>query len=105
MKKNLDIVTKYAKINNKIPILAETGLEGIKVLDYYTGILLPIIKPYDISYVLFWRNAFVSSLQHHFYVPFAGHPATDDFRKFAGTKTMLMSKDVHNLYMIKESIK
>jgi len=98
MKKNLDIVTTYAKSHNKIPVMAETGLEGIKDPNYFTGILLPVIKPYAISYVLFWRNAFVSNLQHHYYIPFAGHPAVSDFKAFTGTKTILMSKDIPNLY-------
>ena len=98
LKKNLEIITVYAKKHNKIPILAETGLEGVVNTDYFTKILLPIIEPYKISYILFWRNAYASKLQHHFYVPFAGHSASVDFRNFAETKTILMSSDIKNIY-------
>jgi beta-glucosidase-like glycosyl hydrolase len=105
MKNNLEIITAYANKYDKIPALTETGLESIKEPKYYTNILLPVIKPFDISYVLFWRNSFSANNQKHFYVPFAGHPAVGDFKDFTSKKVILMSKDIHNMYVNSKSVK
>ena len=92
MTAGLDIVTNYAKRTGKIAIMAETGMESIKITDYFTRILLPLIEPYEISYVLLWRNA--HERPQHFYVPYAGHPAAGDFKKFTGSPKILLNKDI-----------
>jgi len=92
----LSIVTKYAAQSGKIPVMAETGMEGIKVNDYFTRVLLPIIQPYNISYILFWRNAFNNP--NHFYVPYAGHASAADFKKFTEDKKILMNKNISAMY-------
>jgi len=92
IRENLLIVTKYAAKADKIPVLAETGMEGVKINDYYTKVLLPVIRPFKISYVLFWRNAY--RIPTHFYVPFPGHPAADDFKKFTNSPGILMNKEI-----------
>jgi len=71
-------------------------MEGIKVNDYFTRVLLPIIQPYDISYILFWRNAFNNP--NHFYVPYAGHASAADFKKFTEDKKILMNKNISAMY-------
>ena len=96
MNTGLSIVTKYAAQSGKIPVMAETGMEGIKVNDYFTRVLLPIIQPYNISYILFWRNAFNNP--NHFYVPYAGHASAADFKKFAEDKKILMNKNISAMY-------
>jgi beta-mannanase len=92
----LQVVTNYAKLNNKIPVLAETGMESIPVADYFTNILLPTIEPFNISYVLLWRNAF--DKPNHFYAPYPGHTSADDFKKFTGSKRMVMSNNMPSMY-------
>ena len=67
-------------------------MEGVKINDYYTKVLLPVIRPFKISYVLFWRNAY--RIPTHFYVPFPGHPAADDFKKFTNSPGILMNKEI-----------
>ncbi len=96
MNTGLSIVTKYAAQSGKIPVMAETGMEGIKVNDYFTRVLLPIIQPYNISYILFWRNAFNNP--GHFYVPYAGHTSAADFKKFTENKKILMNKNMPAMY-------
>jgi mannan endo-1,4-beta-mannosidase len=96
MTTGLSIVTKYAAQTGKIPVMAETGMEGIKVNDYFTRILLPIIHPYKISYVLFWRNAFNNL--NHFYVPYPGHASAADFVKFTDTQGILLNKEIKSMY-------
>ena len=92
----LQVVTDYARRTNKIPVLAETGMESIPVADYFTNILLPTIQPFNISYVLLWRNAF--DKPNHFYVPYPGHPSADDFKKFTESKRMMMSNNMSPMY-------
>lgn len=92
----LQVVTAYAKLNNKIPVLAETGMESIPVADYFTNILLPTIEPFNISYVLLWRNAF--NKETHFYAPYPGHGSADDFKKFTDTPGILLNKEMNPMY-------
>jgi len=94
----LKIVTAYAAKSGKIPVLAETGCEALKIENYFSNVLLPTFKPYRFSYVLFWRNAV--NRPDHFYVPYPGHPAADDFKKFTETPGILLSKEVQSLYSI-----
>ena len=96
MTAGLSIVTKYAAKTGKIPVMAETGMEGIKLTDYFTRILLPTIQPYKISYILFWRNAFNNP--NHFYVPYAGHASAADFKKFTDTPGIILNKEISSMY-------
>jgi len=98
MTTGLDIITNYARKANKIPVMAETGLESVSVPDYFTGVLLPVLMPYDISYVLLWRNSNLKSMRKHFYVPFSGHSAADDFKKFTDSPKILLSKEIPEMY-------
>lgn len=88
----LEVVTSYAKKAGKIPVLAETGLEGVVIDNYFSEILYPAIQDFKISYVLLWRNAF--TMKHHHYVPYPGHPAADDFRKFTEKEDILMIREI-----------
>lgn len=96
IKAGLDVVTKYAAKANKIPILAETGVEGVVVSDYFTNVLYNAISAYRFSYVLFWRNA--HNMPQHFYVPYKGHKAEADFKTFCAKENILMNKDLHQIY-------
>lgn len=92
----LKIVSDVAKKKNKLAAFTETGLEGITQSDWFTSILLPILKQVDICYVLVWRNA--SDMEHHYYAPDKGHPAEDDFKQFCADKSILMENDIQNIY-------
>ena len=80
------------KKTGKIPVLAETGLEGVVIDTYFSEILFPAIQDFKISYVLLWRNAF--TMKHHHYVPYPGHPAADDFKLFTEKEKILMINDL-----------
>lgn len=100
MTAGLSIVTNYAAKAGKVPVMAETGMEGVKINNYFTEVLLPIIKPYKISYVLFWRNAFNNP--NHFYVPYAGHASAVDFKKFTAMPGILLNKNISLMYVSKK---
>lgn len=92
----LSVVAKYAGKAGKIPVLSETGMEGVKLKNYFTQVLLPVIQNYKFSYVLFWRNAF--DKPEHFYVPYPGHESAADFVKMANTKGVLLNKEIIPMY-------
>lgn len=92
---NLKIVTDYAKGSGKIPTIGETGHETLEYPNYFTQVLYPVISRYKISWVLFWRNAWSPQLPNHYYVPFAGHPATEDFNRFVAKERILMNSDIN----------
>jgi beta-mannanase len=95
----LNVISKYASDNHKIAILAETGQEGIKVKNYYTKVLLPLISNYNLSYVLLWRNAF--NIKKHYYIPYPNHPEAKDFIRFTKDKRILLSRQAAKLELYK----
>ena len=88
-KTSLDIVSSLARKHNKIPAFTETGLEGISDPKWYTGQLLPLLNENDIAYVVVWRNA--EDNKKHYYTPFKGHPAVDDFKAFTEDDLIVMA--------------
>lgn len=92
MDRNLKIVTDYAQKSGKLATIGETGMESIPDSTYFTEVVYPIISKYKISSVLFWRNAW--DKPDHYYVPFVGQSAANDFKKFVSFDNILMNKDI-----------
>lgn len=88
-KTSLGIVSSLARKHKKIPAFTETGLEGISDPKWYTGQLLPLLNENDIAYVVVWRNA--EDNKKHYYTPFKGHPAVDDFKAFTEDDLIVMA--------------
>lgn len=91
---NIDIVTGYADKSGKLPIVAETGMEGIPYTGYFTDVIAPLIGGSGISWILFWRNAWEPDKPDHFYMPYPGHPSAEDLRAFVLVKNVLMLEDL-----------
>jgi mannan endo-1,4-beta-mannosidase len=102
VRKQLDILTKVTENKNKIAAFAETGFESIPDSTWWTETLLPIIKDYELSYVLVWRNAGYMPLlkKMHYYAPYKGQVSENDFKKFYQTDKMLFEKELglKNIY-------
>lgn len=94
MNYNLKLVTEYGEKSNKIAIIGETGMEGIKYPTYFTELIYPMIESYNISWVLFWRNAWESDKREHYYMPFEGVPAAEDLKIFSQMPQVLMNKKI-----------
>lgn len=92
MDHNLKIITDYAAKSGKLPTIGETGLEGVSDTAYFTNVVYPVISKYDVSWVLFWRNAWEKP--EHYYMPFEGHPAANDLKEFVSKPDILMNKDI-----------
>lgn len=95
--KNLGMVSHIAKQHNKAFALTETGYEGLKYANWWTGVLQPVLDKYAIAYVLVWRNA--RERPTHYYAPFPGQPTVSDFVKFYNAKRTLFLHDVNALYL------
>lgn len=92
----LSYLEKEGATRNKPIALTETGLEAIPIANWWTGVLLPAIENYPISYVLTWRNAY--ERPNHYYAPYPGQKSADDFVKFYNNPKTLFLKDIPNLY-------
>lgn len=76
----LTIACDEASRRDKIAAFTETGCESVVIDNWYTSVLLPILKEYPVAYVTVWRNA--HDKPQHFYTPYPGHPAESDFKQF-----------------------
>ncbi len=92
------IVSEIAKERGKLAAMSETGLEQIPNNKWFTEVLLPILKDdrVNLSYVLVWRNSNYSDI--HYYVPFKGHPAENDFIDFYNDDFTIFEQDMPNMY-------
>lgn len=81
-REQLAIVADLAKAHGKIAALTECGLGGLPKAQWYTQTVLPIVDGIPVAYVLVWRNAQDSLKPGHFYAPYPGHPASEDFIQF-----------------------
>lgn len=97
MRRNMDLVTKYAQAAGKIPTVSETGWEGIKKADYFTQVIYPLLEPYRISWILFWRNAWEGDKPGHFFLPYKGQMAAKDFKKMVSQPRILMNRDIKEI--------
>lgn len=93
--RNIQIVTEMAAKSGKLPIIGETGMEGIPDTTYFTQIVYPIIDKYQVAWILFWRNAWEKDKPYHHYLPYSGHQSESDFRKFVLMPKMLMNKEIN----------
>ncbi len=92
----LSFMTDEGKKRNKPIALTETGLEAIPIANWWTGVLLPIVGKYPISYVMVWRNA--RERENHYYAPYPGQKSAADFIKFYHYPKTFFCKDIPNLY-------
>jgi mannan endo-1,4-beta-mannosidase len=92
----LSFMTDEGKKRNKPIALTETGLEAIPIANWWTGVLLPIVDKYPISYVMVWRNA--RERENHYYAPYPGQVSADDFVRFSQSPKMLFAGDDFELY-------
>nr|ACA61146.1 beta-mannanase [uncultured microorganism] len=77
VRSGLASLEQVCREKGKILALTETGQEGLKDADWWTGALSPAIQGFPVSYVLTWRNA--SDQPGHFYAPFPGQASAEDF--------------------------
>ena len=89
------IVSKIAADKNKIGAVTEAGGPIAKNPEWWTKTLLEALRPYDLSYVLVWRNPTVTSKAKDMpFGPSKGSPSEQDFIKFHNDPKTLFLKDI-----------
>lgn len=88
--RNLTMLKKIGKEHDKPYALTETGYESIPDTTWFSETVYPLIRESGISYVLFWRN---DNPKHH-YVPYPGHRAARDFKRFYDFRETLFNNDI-----------
>ncbi|MDR1681861.1 MAG: glycoside hydrolase family 26 protein [Candidatus Symbiothrix sp.] len=92
LERNLLVITTFSRNNHKIPSITEIGLEGIKVFNFFSEYVYPIVTKYPVSYMLFWKNARNNHSQY--FIPIPGHPACDDFVSFVNRPNILTCREI-----------
>jgi mannan endo-1,4-beta-mannosidase len=95
----MQVVAGVAAKHNKVAALTETGLESVSKPDWFTAELLPLLQQVNVAYVMVWRNAV--DLPNHYYTPYPGHPAVDDFKKFYENSSVIFQNTVPDMYHVK----
>jgi mannan endo-1,4-beta-mannosidase len=100
-KRKLKIVSGYAVKKGKLAAFTETGLESVPNEQWWTDVLLKVMKEKDmrLSYVLVWRNDRNSPT--HYYAPFPGHRSVPDFIQFFNDPYTLFENDLPGMYQLK----
>ncbi len=89
------LVSKIAAEKNKIGAVTEAGGPIAKNTEWWTKTLLEALRPYDLSYVLVWRNPTVTSKAKDMpFGPSKGSPGAADFVKFYNDPKTLFLKDI-----------
>ncbi|SHF59208.1 mannan endo-1,4-beta-mannosidase [Mariniphaga anaerophila] len=85
-------LTKLAKEKGKIAAVSETG-GPIAVNHQWWTQLLETLRPFDLAYVLVWRNPWHPA-GHGAFAPYKSSPDSENFIKFYNDKKTLFQKDV-----------
>lgn len=97
LKQTLDVLTLASKERKKLAALTETGCRGIgQKADWFVKTLWPVLGQYQLSYVLFWRNAWDKPAEEA-YLPGVGDKGVNDFKAFYHMPKTLFAKDVKNI--------
>jgi len=92
-------VTALAKEKGKLATVSETGGPIATNTEWWTKTVLETLRPFDLSYVLVWRNPWQPA-GHGAFAPYKGSADSADFVKFYNDKKTLFQKEVtkENLY-------
>ena len=100
------VVSRLAEKHGKVAALTEfgykEGLNNCQRNDWYTSCFLRPLKrdryAGGIAYALTWRNASTN----HFWVPYPGHPAAADFKKFFDDPMTVFENDLPDMYSLEK---
>ena len=87
------IVSKIGAEKGKIVAVSEAGGKIAQNPEWWTKTLLETLRPFNMSYVLVWRNAYKNTKEIA-YAPEKGCPSEKDFMKFYNDQKTLFLKDI-----------
>ncbi|WP_158259081.1 glycoside hydrolase family 26 protein [Flagellimonas meridianipacifica] len=86
----LKVIAQLGKEKQKLYALTESGLEKVRISDWWTKVIDQQLAHSGITWALFWRNARKS---HHF-VSYPGHKSATDFMHLAQKDYVLFLDDI-----------
>ena len=99
LREKLTMLNEYAKAQDKLPAVTEIGFEQIPEAKWWTGVIYPVLKDFQVSYALFWRNA--ANRPNHYYMPYPGQKSAEDFKDFYSLPGTLFLKDINKTQIYK----
>lgn len=92
----LSLLAELGKELNKPIALAETGYEQIPSTKWFSEVINKAIGDHKIAYILFWRNHgwHEEMNKMHYYLPYKGHPAAEDFKAYYKQPNTLFLNDI-----------
>lgn len=90
--RGLAIAQKAADQHHKILAFSETGSESLPMAQWWTDVLLPLLRKGHPAYVVVWRNAWDKPT--HYYAPYAGEASADSFKKFYEDNLTLFASEM-----------
>lgn len=94
---SLQLIHIIAENKNKIAALTETGNGGLNEDDWFTNRILSVLEnnpSLEIAWLLVWRNRFAEGA----YVPYEGHNAAPDFKKFHDSPLIIFENNIKSIY-------
>lgn len=89
----ISFIVNLANKKNKISAFTETGNNQLKINNWFTTNLLPVLKANEkcrsLAYVMVWKNKNFDI----FNVPYKGHEQSTDFKVFVNDKMILLLDD------------
>lgn len=92
LSQNLKVLNAVGKKHHKLVALTETGAQQLPDSRWFTNVLWKALKPFSLSYVLFWRNAWDNPKE--IYMTSKGHRTEADFKRFYRLKKTLFVNDL-----------
>jgi len=86
-------ISALAKSKNKVAAVSETGGPIATNTEWWTKTLLKTLRPFNLSYVLVWRNPWQPS-SHGAFSAYQGSPDSADFIRFYEDPKTLFQKEV-----------
>lgn len=86
-------VSTLAKKKRKIATVSETGGPIEKNTEWWTKTVLETLRPFELSYVLVWRNPWQQA-SHGAFAPFKGSASSENFIEFYNDPKTIFQKEV-----------
>lgn len=94
------LLDSMARHHHKIPALTEFGYNMLPDSTWWTQVFGPAIVPYDLAYILAWRNAGrKSDGSMEFYVPYPGQASAADFKRFISKYAIVLRSEAASLHL------
>jgi len=88
---DLKFLNAFAKKHGKLLAMTECGMKNMPVADWWTRVMMPIVKRYDVSYFLLWRN-----YKEEYFGPSPKLDCAADFMRLYNDKQILFLKNINN---------